>query len=406
MPLKWVLVSEHYRKIMKVVYTAPNRAHHYKYANALNAAGYLHAFVSGFPRLNPLAKARELDGKIHHADLLQTLYIASLKFKLPVDVNNWLALWSKIEQDRACRKFVEGCDIFLFYNGSGLSSSRYGKKKGVINIVEAVNTHVEYQEEILEEEHKNLNLAWKPFPKNEKKRRLKEYEIADYILLPSEFVKRSFMIKGFPEKKLLKVPYGFDNRIFQRGKNNQENSNDRFTVLYVGSISVRKGIRYLIQAFKDLNHPNKQLLLVGPNTDDGSLKDITLTDDIALTGALKGKQLEDVYQSADVFCLPSIEDGFGLVLGEALSVGLPIIATVNTGAEEMITNEKEGFIVPIRNSQIICEKLQLLADNATFHKSLCIAATEKSSKLKGWDEAGLRLVSTLKSVLTENYNNK
>jgi hypothetical protein len=78
----------------------------------------------------------------------------------------------------------------------------------VITIVEAVNSHVEFQENILEMESKNLNLRWKPFPVKEKTRRIKEYEEADFILLPSEFVKRSFIAKGFPEKKLLRCRMG------------------------------------------------------------------------------------------------------------------------------------------------------------------------------------------------------
>ena len=143
---------------MKVVYTSPNRAHHYRYAGALNAAGCLHAFISGFPRLSSRAKTKDLNGKLYHSDFLQTLYIASLKGKFPAKISLWLAYLSKIEQDLACKKFIKNSDVFLFYNGSGLNSSRYAKKNGVISIVEAVNSHVEYQEEILENEFRNLKL--------------------------------------------------------------------------------------------------------------------------------------------------------------------------------------------------------------------------------------------------------
>lgn len=388
---------------MKVVYTAPNRAHHYRYAAALNAAGYLYAFVSGFPRISSRAKAIELMGKLHRADILQTIYILSLKCKLPVKINTWLAFLSKIEQDRACRKFVKDCDIFLFYNGSGLSSCRAGKKIGVINIVEAVNSHVEYQEEILEAEHRNLKLPWKPFPENEKRRRLKEYEEADYILMPSEFVKRSFIAKGFREEKLLKVPYGFSK--LGNSKKNLNYKINGFTILYVGAISVRKGIRYLIEAFHRLDHQAKRLVLVGPNVGDGALNKVVLTSDIVFMGVLKGEQLEQAYRSADLFCLPSIEEGLALVLGEALSFGLPIIATANSGAEEIISNGKEGFIVPIQNADALYEKLQLLADDPALLESVSKAAMEKSSKLEGWDETGLQLTGILREVLSKKAVN-
>lgn len=383
---------------MKVIYTAPNRGHHFIYASALNARGCLHAFVSGYPRISPYAKVPGLKGKLYRADILQTLYIGGLKSNFPTRISQFFNYLAKVEQDYACRKWVKNCDIFLFYNGCGLTSSRYGRKNGVISIVEAVNSHVEYQEEILEQEYKNLNLPWRPFPKNDKRRRLKEYEEADYILMPSEFVKRSFIAKGFPEKKLLKVAYGFNKLGSINCDINVSKAKETFTVLYVGSISLRKGIRYLIEAFKMLNHPNKKLVLVGPNINDGALKGITLTQEIIFTGILKGKQLEDAYKSADVFCLPTIEEGLALVLGEALSYGLPIIATSNSGADDLIKDGNEGFIVPIRDSKSIWQKLQSLVDNPELLNQIRGKASSKSEDLNGWEKTGDKLVDALYNV--------
>lgn len=387
---------------MKVVYTAPNRAHHYKYAAYLHHAGCLHTFVSGFPRISPRAKEKELEGKLVRADILQIFYILALKIKFPKRISRWLAYVAKIEQDLACRKFVKDCDVFLFYSGSGLTSCRYAKKRGAINIIEAVNSHVEYQEEILQQEYKNLNLSWEPFAEKEKSRRLREYSQADFILTPSEFVKKSFLAKGFPEKKLLKVPYGFNKSISNWRRETSADKNETFIVLYVGSISVRKGVRYLVEAFNKLDHPKKQLLLVGPNAQDGALNGVTLTPNILFTGVLKGLELDIAYKSAHVFCLPSIEEGLALVLGEALSFGLPIIATSNTGADEIITDGTEGYIVPIRDSQAIHSKLQLLADDREELKMLRNNSYARSANLNGWKETGKRLVQKLHEALGSN----
>ena len=385
---------------MKVVYTAPNRAHHYRYAHALKAAGCLRAFISGFPRISPRAIAPELNGMLHHSDLLQTIYLASLKAKMPEEISSYLAYLSKVEQDFSCKKFIKGSDVFLFYNGSGLTTGRYAKRNGVVTVVEAVNSHVEFQEDILEEEHQKLGIPWKPFPGREKTRRLKEYEEAEYILLPSEFVRRSFIAKGFPEGKLLKVPYGFamsSNAVHLKHTDLKQT----FTVLFVGSLSVRKGIRYLIEAFNTISHPYKKLLLVGPDPKDGALNGLTLSPEIIFTGVLKGEALEDAYRSADVFCLPSIEEGLALVIGEALSFGLPIIATSNTGADDIITNGVEGFIVPIRNSFAIAERLQYFIDDTDLYHNIRQNAFSKSKTLNGWDETGKSLVSTLSKLVRD-----
>jgi glycosyltransferase involved in cell wall biosynthesis len=388
---------------MRVVYTAPNRGHHYRYAAALQSAGHLHAFISGFPRLSPRAKVpAELAAKTHHADYVQTIYIASLKAKAPAQVSNWLAFMSKAAQDYACRKYVEDCDVFLFYNGSGLRSSRHAKRNGAISIVEAVNSHVSYQEDLLREEHERAGLPWLPFPVYEKERRLQEYEEADYILLPSDFVKNSFLEKGFPAHKLLKVPFGFENMAGSAPAPAKDS--DTFTVLYVGSLSVRKGIRYLLDAFARLQHPKKRLLLVGPDAHDGALAGTIIPPGVVLTGSLKGAELTQAYQSASVFCLPSIEEGLALVLGEALSFGLPIIATTNTGASDLFTDGHEGYIVPICSSEAILQKLQLLADNPEVLQQLSAASYAKAESLDGWQQTGHNLVSALYGAHTHAHS--
>lgn len=386
---------------MNVVYTAPNRGHHYRYAAALQAAGCLRAFVSGFPRLNPRAKAPGLQGHLHHADLLQTVYVAGLKAGLPTAATNWLALAAKLEQDHACRRFMPDCDIFLCYSGSGLGSMSYRKTARRRNIVEAVNSHVEYQETLLREEHAALGLPWTPFPEREKNRRLAEYERADYILLPSEFVRRSFLAKGFPAGKLLKVPFGFDAVAARPAAPRPAGEAAAFTVLYVGSLSLRKGIRYLVEAFGQLRHPRKRLLLVGPDVHDGALTGLTLPADVTLAGVLKGDELAQAYQAADVFCLPSIEEGQALVLGEALSFGLPIVATANTGADDLITDGEEGYLVPIRSSEAIRQRLQELADDPARLHQLSGRSQARASQLDGWQQTGENLVQTLRNVYAD-----
>lgn len=382
---------------MKIVYTAPNRAHHYRYALALFKQNILFAFVSGFSRFSPRAKIAELDGKLFRADFLQTIYLASLKFGFPKKISSHLAYLAKIEQDYACRKFTNNADIFMFFNGSGLNTCKYAKSKGVITIVEVVNSHVDYQETLLKEEHERLNLPWEPFHRAEKNRRIEEYQLADYILLPSEFVKKSFLDKGFPEEKLLKLPYGFVNNAHDIVLKNDT----VFTVLYVGSISVRKGLRYLIEAFDKVSHPNKKLIIVGPKSKITGIEGINIPVNIEFRGVLKGIDLEMVYADADVFCLPTIEDGFGLVLGEALSYGLPIITTTNSGGQDLINDGEEGFIVPIRDSEAIYTKLELLSKDSQLINKMKLAAQKKSSTLDGWDECGQKLSALMNKVYSE-----
>lgn len=382
---------------MKVLYTAPNRGHHYRYASALDKANILYKFVSGFSRFSPRAAFPEIGTKLVRADRLQNLFLASLRFKAPVAVSSYLAFKAKIEQDKACYKYLDETDLFLYYSGSGLYSTKRMQNSGKISVVEAVNSHVGFQESLLKQEYETTGLPWKPFNPAEKERRIEEYSAADFILLPSEFVKRSFLKAGFPEEKIIKVPYGFNK--LDESIRPADNANERdFNVVYVGSISVRKGLRYLIEAFRDFKHPNKKLFIVGPESQPNGIGDITIPDHVTFTGVLKGEALENIYKCATVFCLPSIEEGLALVLGEALSFGIPIIATENTGADDIITDGKEGFIVPIRNSRQILDKLEMLADDPHLYHTMRERAVNKAKSLNGWEETGQLLSRSLMDV--------
>ncbi|WP_281682715.1 glycosyltransferase family 4 protein [Zunongwangia profunda] len=378
--------------IPKVVYTAPNRAHHYKYAKYLNDRGLLLKFISGFSRFSPRSELSEIGDKLIRTDYLQNLYLASLKLPGFGRLSKEIAYWAKLEQDNKSSSFLEEADIFMFYNGSGLRSCTKSPYD-FIKVVEAVNSHVLYQESILKEEYKRTGLEWKSKTSaKEVARRIEEYEIADYILVPSQFVANSFKAYGFQEDKIIKVPYGFelpDRRDFAK------KDSESFNVLYVGSVSVRKGLRYLINAFKEFEYPNKKLTIVGPISSETGLENIELPQEVDFKGVLKGEDLTNEYLKATVFCLPTVEDGFGLVLGEALSFGIPLITTENSGGLDIIEDNKEGYIVPIRDSSAIARKFQELADNPELLRKMRQSAIEKSKKLGGWKDTGFNLSKIL-----------
>ncbi|PHS01101.1 MAG: hypothetical protein COA80_02550 [Leeuwenhoekiella sp.] len=381
---------------MKIIYSAPNRAHHYIYAKGLFQKGVLYKFISGFPRLSKRSPISEPGFPMVKADLLQSLYVLSLRLPVGYRFQRQLAYWAKLEQDLVLSRYVPGSNLILFYNGCGLRSLQRARKLGVVSVVEVVNSHIAYQEELLQEEYKRLGLTWQGSPQREVKRRIAEYDLADYILVPSEFVRQSFLEKGFPESKLLKVPYGFslpEVRPVKRG------SDSVIEVLYVGSISVRKGLRYLIQALSLLQDLPIRLKLVGPQAEVSGIADLQLPDNVQFTGVLKGKALEQAYRGADVFCLPTLEDGFGLVLGEAQSYGLPVITTTNSGGMDLLTDGEEGFIVPIQSAEAIAEKLRILATDTTLREAMSRKAFERASALDGWAESLSRLTAVFKACL-------
>jgi glycosyltransferase involved in cell wall biosynthesis len=299
-----------------------------------------------------------------------------MRLRAPKPVSDELAYWAKIQLDIFARKVLKHSDVFLFYNGCGLDSARWFQKNGGISIVEAVNSHVLVQEKLLQEEHKRLGLPCRSFHWRETRRRVAEVEEADFVLVPSTFVARSFRDQGVPEKRLLKVPYPMQRISGASNPTRAGVNNEIFRVLFVGTISVRKGVGYLIEAFRQLKRPRKELWIVGPATRPSGLDNVHIPEGIRFLGPLKGNELQQAYLNSTVFCLPSIEEGLALVLSEALALGLPVIATTNTGVEDLPSGGGGALVVPIRDASAIAACLQKLADDPEFLAEKKRAAVE------------------------------
>jgi glycosyltransferase involved in cell wall biosynthesis len=91
---------------------------------------------------------------------------------------------------------------------------------------------------------------------------------------------------------------------------------------------------------------------------------------------------------AHVTILPSVEDGFGLVLAEAMACGSPVISTINTGGFDLYEDGKEGFIVPIRDPDAICLAMEKLAGDPALQQAMGAAALARMQHLGGWRQYG------------------
>lgn len=382
---------------MKITYTAPNRSHHYPYAAALHTAGCLHAFVSGFSRFSPRAALPQVGEKLKRHDALQNLYLASLKMKAPHAVRTSINRLSNRRLDDASFRWAKDSDVFLYYRTQGFRTTRRLRSEGlpVLSVMEEVNSHVGFAYELLKEEFDRLKTGRRFQKDADHDLRLRMYEEADCILCPSGFVRRSFMQKGFAEEKLLKVNFGFP-PVAYVAECKPRNSSGTFRLLYVGQVHYRKGLRYAMEAFQKLRHPKKEFVVVGPVTGETGLEGMTVPQGVVFTGALKGDALAERYKAADVFVLPSLEEGLALVQGEAMAMGLPLLITTNTGGDDFITDGVEGFIVQPAQTSPLAERMQQMADDKALLQRMSAAALQAAQTLNSWDDAAESLVSQLR----------
>ncbi|BEI32946.1 hypothetical protein PHIN5_03140 [Polynucleobacter sp. HIN5] len=227
-----------------------------------------------------------------------------------------------------------------------------------------------------------------------------EYLESDHIFVASSFSKDTFIKKGFSSKKISVIPYGVDLSEFYPAT---KEIDKKFRVIYLGALSIRKGIHYLVEAFKSANIKNSELILIGKKCieTDKLISNKNFDKRIKLTGILSRNQILKLLSMSSVFVLPSIEDGYGLVLLEAMACGLPVIATVNTGGPDCIVDGVNGFNVPIRSSISIKEKLIYLYENPEERKWMAENALASVSKANGWNEYGEKVLDVYRRILVK-----
>ena len=188
----------------------------------------------------------------------------------------------------------------------------------------------------------------------------------------------------------------------------KEVSKSTFDVLFVGHLSVRKGAHDLLTSFEKFDYSNKRLIIAGTISSDvlKAYGSALSSCNVRVLGALDQDSVRQEMGRADVLVLPSIDDGFGMVMAEALACGCPVIASAHTGATDLFTDGVEGFVVPIRSPQEIAEKLHLLAARPDVRKAMSEAAIERVQSLGGWSQYGSRIEKVYQSIVDERIQKK
>jgi glycosyltransferase involved in cell wall biosynthesis len=226
------------------------------------------------------------------------------------------------------------------------------------------------------------------------------YAEADAITVPSRAAARSFVEMGVPAAKLHVIPYGVRLDAFRPAQEGEPGPDpEGFTVLFAGGVGLRKGIPYLLQAFAQVRHPKKRLVLAGAVQNDlrGVLPGLP-QDGVEFLGSTERSRLVGLMQTSDVLVLPSIEDGFGLVVPEAMACGCPAICADSAGAADMVEPGVNGFVFPSRDVGALAGYLQSMADDAGLRQGMRAAALASTARMGGWERYGDQWEDLLKGL--------
>jgi glycosyltransferase involved in cell wall biosynthesis len=289
---------------------------------------------------------------------------------------------------------LEPADLFHVWGNYGLCAMQRARGMGMATVIERASTHPQHQARLLVEEYVRWGLQW-AMPKRALERAVAELALADYILIPSNFVRETFITAGVAASKLIQIPFGTD---VQRFRPAEQQKPHPFRVLFVGQVSLRKGVLYLLQTWHKLGWKDAELWLAG-NVATQIRPLLKQYDD--LTGVqFLGHALDPVslYQAADVFAFPSLEEGSALVTYEALACGLPVVTTPNAGS--VVRDGVEGFIVPIRDVEALATALERLRADERLRLEMGRAARVRAEEFT-WEKYGDSLARAYEQLALE-----
>jgi glycosyltransferase involved in cell wall biosynthesis len=261
------------------------------------------------------------------------------------------------------------------------------------------SAHIRVQDELLRQEHVAWGIPFSGIDPRAIAREEAEYEAANVITVPSTFAFNSFLREGIPATKLRLLPYGVNlskfHPVYQPAIN-------RFDVVFVGAMSLQKGVQHLVQAYQRIRHPAKSLTFVG--TASQALMDaLTIKGfwpaDARVLGHVAQDELKTILSRSHVKVLPSIQEGFGMVMAQAMACGCPVVASSNTGAADLFNDGDEGFIVPIRDVDTLTARLQELADDPERRSAMGLRALERVKYMGGWRDYGDKAMAIYQELL-------
>ena len=293
------------------------------------------------------------------------------------------------------KKNVRQGDIVYLWPGSSVALFKYFKNKGHIIVRENINTHTAFAIRILDKEYARLGIKNDHFNYDEKIQNELDYQkYADYVFSPSLMVTQSLLENGISSDAIIPTSYGLRKNEILDDTDRDYNDDTYVKFIFVGRICVRKGVHLLLDAWREANI-NGRLILVG--SIDANIQELVnshLSEKVTHLPFVEN--LKDIYSEADVFVLPSLEEGSPLVTYLALGAGLPSVVSPMGGGG--IIDDTEGFVIEPHDQTAWVNAIKTLASNGSLRQSMGESAHKKAKKYT-WDNVGKKRAQLLEDKL-------
>jgi glycosyltransferase involved in cell wall biosynthesis len=296
---------------------------------------------------------------------------------------------------------ASGVRAVYAYEDGALETFKAAQARGVRRIYDQPSVHWRRLQQLLQEEAA-LQPAWMPsmlIDSNEKTaRKDEELTLADTVVVPSSFARDSVETHFGSHLSIELTPYGAPAPLVDRPGVRRQG--EPLHVLYAGHLVQWKGVAYLMAALRRLDFPWR-LTLAGsrPASVPAELTNFLADERCTWIGHVPHRTLLETMMRAHAFVLPSIVEGFGMVIYEAMAAGLPVITTPHTAGPDIMMEGREGFIVPIRDPDAIAERLALLYSDEPRRQEMAAAALACAARSR-WATYEARIAQLIYEVLS------
>ena len=311
---------------------------------------------------------------------------------------NAFALHDRIVARRLTR-MADEVDVVHAWPLGALETLRAARRLGIPTVLERPNAYTRFAYEVVRRESERIGVELPPdhehaYNEGILHKEEEEYRLADYLLCPSEFTAKTFLDAGYPPGKLVRHIYGFDDDKFYPAPERRDEP--QLTMIFVGVAAVRKGLHFALEAWLRSPASEKGTFLIAGQmlpAYEAKLAEMLAHPSVKALG--HRDDVPDLMRASDLFVLPTIEEGFGLVCTEALACGA--VPLVSEACTELCVHEENALVHSIGDVDALTEHITRLHDDRALLSRLREAGLRTAPTIT-WAKAGERLVDVYRSV--------
>ena len=352
---------------MRISFSATNPCHMWPTARAVAQEGALSLYYSGYPAWKIAdANAAQLRCSSFRTNIVYGLLKYAHAALRPSA--RQLFTWQDQGFDRGVGAHLEPCDFIHAMPGQALHTFRAAKKLGIRTLLNHATGPAREWVRIMRPEYERTGMRLEkecPYDAAYFVREDEEYALADFHCAASTVVRDQLAASGIPDERIWIMPYGADTnaRVFHRAEHAK--APPIFRILFAGQISLRKGIRTLLDALTLAKSAHWKMEFIGSRSSETE-KDIAAykgATPLIFHGTMPQEQLARAMRDSSVLVLPSLEEGFGLVIPQALNCGCPCIVSERVGGRDYVRHRENGSVFPVGDAAALAAELEWWESN-------------------------------------------